>query len=165
MRVVCSYCRADIGNLPGAGSGVSHGMCATCDAYFERLWGGMTLGEYLDQLPQPILLVDEDARVATANRAAAAITGQDPASLRGHLTGEAVACARSRLPEGCGKTEHCRDCAIRRTVESVARTGRPARRVRAFLATDEGRAQLAVSVAPDRGLFLVTIEQSAGSAA
>ena len=140
-------------------------MCSTCDAYFERLWGGMTLGEYLDQLPQPILLVDGDARVASANRAAAALTGHEPGALRGHLTGEAVACAHSRLPEGCGRTEHCRDCAIRRTVETVARTGRAARRVPAFLDTDSGRAELAVSVAPDRGLFLVSVERTPGSVA
>jgi hypothetical protein len=61
MRVVCSYCHQLIRTVPDEGSGVSHGMCAACDQHFERLWGGMTLGEYLDELPHPILFVDTDA--------------------------------------------------------------------------------------------------------
>lgn len=157
MRVVCSYCRKHLRTIPGEGYGVSHGMCAECDGYFERLWGGMKLSEYLDEIPHPVVLVNEEGRVVAANREAAALAGGAAREPRGLLGGEALACKYSRLPEGCGRSEHCRECAIRQTVEEVARTGRAARDVNAYLDTSAGRAALRVHVEPDRGFFRITI--------
>ena len=80
-----------------------------------------------------------------------------------HVTltgGEALACVHSRLPEGCGKTVHCRECAVRRTVGEVARTGRPKERVPAYLDTPEGRTDLRLSAKPAKaGIVQVTIEE------
>jgi PAS domain-containing protein len=160
VRVVCSYCHCHLRDLPGERSGVSHGMCDACAEHFDRLWAGISLSEYLEGLPHPVLVVDAEGRVAAANRAVGAMVGRDARALRGLLGGEAMACAHSRLPEGCGRTEHCRECAIRRTVEKVARTGRAARGVRAWLRTDAGTAQLQVSVEPYQGLFRVTVDDA-----
>jgi PAS domain-containing protein len=133
-------------------------MCAECGAHFGRLWAGMQLGEYLDLLPRPVLVVDRDRRVLAANRQLGEVLHRDPAELRGLRLGEAMACSRSRLPGGCGNTVHCRECAIRRTVQEVAETGRAVGQRTAWLTTGQGRVNLLVSARPvDHGVE-VTLE-------
>ncbi|WP_248358300.1 PAS domain-containing protein [Anaeromyxobacter oryzae] len=160
MRVICSYCRTVIRDAPGAAAtDVSHGMCRACDAYFERLWGGMRLGEYLDLLPKPVLVVDADGRVVAGNARLAQALGRSGHELRGLLGGEAMACVHSRLPEGCGKTVHCRECTIRRAVTKVSETQRPIANAPAWLKTDAGRVDLSISARPLEDFVEVTIEE------
>lgn len=162
MRVVCSYCNAPLGSRPGGRvTDVSHGMCERCAAHFERLWDGMQLDEYLDDLPGAVVVVDPDARVLAANAEATELLGRSPAEPRGQLAGDAVACSRSRLPGGCGRTVHCRDCAIRNTVTKVASTGRPVERVAAYLETDAGTRLLRISARRKDGAVEVTLEEDA----
>ncbi len=156
MRVVCSFCHAFLRDVPGA-AGVSHGMCPSCAEFFGRLWEGMPLGEYLDDLAAPVLVVDPEHRVLAANARMAEALGRDPRELRGALVGEAMACSHARLPEGCGKTIHCRECTIRREVAEVAASGRPVPAARAYLATDAGRVELEISARPVAGGVEVTI--------
>jgi PAS domain-containing protein len=147
MKLICSYCRKTIREAPARGSvvDVSHGMCPACADYFERLWGGMPLAEYLDLLPKPVLVVNGDGRLVAANQRVAELCGRARADLRGLLGGEALACVHSRLPEGCGKTVHCRECTIRNTVTRVTETRRPAHGVPAYLQTSAGRVPLTIS--------------------
>lgn len=159
MLVVCSYCRGKIReDSSGRSFDVSHGMCQPCADHFERLWGGMSISEYLDGLPQPVMVVNADGCVVAANERLAAVLGKDRAELRGMRGGEALACAHSRLPEGCGKTVHCRECTIRRAVSRVAETGVPQERVPAYVQTKDGRAQLRISVRAQDGLVKVLLE-------
>jgi PAS domain-containing protein len=159
MRVICSYCHAFLREIPGGKpSDVSHGMCEDCDHHFGRLWEGMHLGEYLDELPQAVVVVDSDDRVLAANAKATELLARDPAAPRGLLAGEAMACSHSRLPGGCGKTIHCRECTIRNTVAKVAATGRPVGRVATFLKTAAGPRPLRVSARPKDGAVEVTLE-------
>jgi PAS domain-containing protein len=160
MKLVCSYCRKVIREVPGGRvTDVSHGMCPECAAHFDRLWSGMPLAEYLDGLPQPVLVVTEEGRIVALNAKAAALTGRTPAELRGLLGGEAFACVRSRLPEGCGKTVHCRECTVRRTLNAVARTGRAAEHVPAYVDTKAGRLDVRIGVRKLGEVFHVTIEE------
>ncbi len=158
MRLVCSYCRKLIRELPSEPAGLSHGMCPECDAWFGKLWAGMHLGEYLDDLPAPVMVVDVEGRIVAANARMAAELGRDAREVRGLLGGEAMACAHARLPEGCGSTVHCRECTIRRTVSEVAATGRAVDRVRAYLRTEAGRRELHISARPIGGAVEITIE-------
>jgi PAS domain-containing protein len=160
MRVICSYCRKVIREDPqAAATQVSHGMCPECDAYFEKLWGGMRLGEYLDLLPRPVLVVDADGRVVAGNTRLAETVGRRREELRGLLGGEAMACAHSRLPEGCGKTVHCRECTIRRAVTKVSETHRPIAHAPAWLQTASGRMSLTISARPVDDFVEVTVEE------
>jgi PAS domain-containing protein len=159
MRVICSYCRAVIRADPQARiTDVSHGMCEPCARHFERLWAGLRFDEYLDDLPSPVFVADGEGRIVAMNQKLADMIGADRAAIGGLRGGEAFACVRSRLPEGCGRTVHCRECAIRRTVEEVARTGRPKERVPAYLDRPEGRVDLRISAKPGKfGVVQVTI--------
>ena len=166
MRVICSYCQSNIRSEDGGrATDVSHGMCESCASHFQKLWEGMGLGEYLDELPGAVIVVDADARILAANAKAAAVLGPGVAEPRGRLAGDAVACSRSRLPGGCGKTVHCRDCAIRNTVTRVAQSGRPVSRVSAYLETDAGRRLLRVSARSLDGAVEVTLEDEGKTAA
>jgi PAS domain-containing protein len=134
-------------------------MCPECDAWFGKLWAGMRLGEYLDGLPAPVMVVDTEGRVVAANGRMASALGHDARALRGLLGGEAMACVHSRLPEGCGKTEHCRECSIRRAVDRVIASGRAVSRVPAWVDTGAGRMALRISARPIGSAVEVTIDE------
>lgn len=159
MRLVCSYCRKVIRHDAGSRiSDVSHGMCHACAEHFDRLWKGMPLAEYLDTLPEPVVVLDGDARVVAGNRRLAARFGREGARLRGLPVGDAFACVHSRLREGCGGTTHCRECTIRRAVTRVHETGEPLRHAAAWLRTKDGRVDLRISARKEHGLVKVVVE-------
>ncbi len=159
METRCAYCGALIRRDPGPGL-VSHGMCLPCAEHFERLWAGMPLGEYLDAFDRPVMLVDAEGRLIAGNSRLAAALDRDRSELAGLLGGQAFACVRSRLPGGCGKTVHCRECAVRQLVEGVRETGRGRSSVPAYLDTGAGRVDLRLTARPDaRGGVLVVVEE------
>ncbi len=159
MLVVCAYCRKTISDARGAATDVSHGMCQACAEHYEKMWNGMPLSDYLDTLPQPVIVMNGDGCVVAANQKLASMFGKDKAHFRGLMGGEAMACVYSLLPEGCGRTVHCRECTIRRAVDKVAKTGHPLKKVPAYLQTKDGRVNLRISVATKDGLVRVTVEE------
>ncbi len=159
MRVVCSYCRGVIREVePLALDQVSHGLCEPCDQHFSRQWEGLSLGEYLDDYSCPVVVVDGDARVMAANGAASQLLGTEASDLRGLLSGEALECVHARLPEGCGKTVHCRTCTLRRTIGVTISSGQPQDRVPASLQRSDGPVALHVSTSLVGGLVRIRIE-------
>ena len=94
-----------------------------------------------------------------ANQKLAHLLGHERAELRGLMGGEAFACVHSLLPEGCGKTVHCRECTIRRTVEKVTKTGKPVSKVPAYLQTKNGRVNLRISVRAKDGLVRIVVDE------
>ncbi len=159
MLVVCAYCRKTISDERGGSSDVSHGMCASCADHYERLWTGMPLSEYLDTIDHPVMMMNGDGALVAVNQKFATLLGRDRAQLRGLLRGEAMACVYSLLPEGCGKTVHCRECTVRRAVETVTKTGKPLQRIPAYLDTKDGRVNLRISVKARDGLVRVVVEE------
>ncbi len=160
FTLICSYCRKVIREEPGGSSlDVSHGMCPECSAHFEKLWAGIPLGEYLDDLNVPVVVVSGEGRIIAANTEMATLLGRSPGELRGMQNGEAFACVFSRLPEGCGKTVHCRECTIRNAVTKVAETGVALERIPAYLDTAQGRIDLRISVMQKSGLVKVKVEE------
>jgi PAS domain-containing protein len=161
MRLVCAYCRKLVRDDPGSpATDVSHGMCAECEEHFGRLWDGMSVSEYLDTLPKPILILDGAGRIVAANGKVAALSGCGKEELAGAPPGRAFACVRSRLPEGCGNTVHCRECTIRRALAHVQETGEPLLRAPAWAKTEDGRVELQISVAAAKGLVTVVVEDA-----
>ncbi len=160
MLVVCAYCRKTISDDRRGGScDVSHGMCASCADHFERLWQGMPLSEYLETIDKPVVMMNGDGAIVAVNQKVATLFGREKADMRGLLGGEAFACVHSLLPEGCGKTIHCRECTVRRAVESVARTGKPLERIPSYLDTKDGRVALRISVKAKDGLVRVVVDE------
>lgn len=115
-----------------------------------------------DAIPNPVFVVDGDARILDCNTAAAQMTGE--AFGLGRRAGEVLHCINAQAtPEGCGRSSKCPDCVIRNAV-TLAMAGAPQRRARHRVATspDAPEVHLLVTTAPIRyrgqALVLLVLE-------
>jgi hypothetical protein len=162
MRVVCSYCQQLIATKPPLRDGsVTHGMCQACGDHFGAQWSGMSYDEYLSRFDFPVALVDQDVRLVAVNGPACRLIGKQSRDAVGLLGGDALECARARLPGGCGRTVHCPTCAIRNAVTHTHRTGHPLSRIPATLQRAGASVELLISTALEGKLVRVTIEKAA----
>jgi len=127
MRVVCCYCRKHIRTKSSAVEGVSHGVCDACLPLMVRELG-QPMQDYLDELKAPVLVVQDNARVISANAAARKLMSKEEIEICGDLAGEVIGCRHSREPGGCGRTQHCKSCAIRQCVTHTLNTGEACRK-------------------------------------
>lgn len=125
MKYVCAWCNREISadSCGQSDNVISHGICEECRDYFFPRAGPPTLGEFLDMLPVPLLVVDYDVKVIAANDKALKLLGKEAGKIEGMYGGEAMECPYARLAEGCGTTVHCRSCAIRLNVLDTYTTG------------------------------------------
>lgn len=135
MYRICAWCGEDLGR---AGSDldpqnvITHGLCKECAFHlFAQI--GMPLQRYLDGLGVPIVVIDGDGTVKTANERARALLQKDLSAIEGYRGGQVFECAYARLPGGCGNTIHCSGCTIRNTVTDTWQTGSSHPRVPAYL--------------------------------
>lgn len=134
LRQVCAFCGRKLDALPqkdGRPDRISHGVCPSCFPAWVA-GSGQPFAAFLDSLPAPVLVLDQEMRVVAVNEKARQLTPDVGKNLRGSLPGEAFGCAHAHTPEGCGRTVHCQTCAIRRTVERTAATGEPQIRIPAY---------------------------------
>jgi signal transduction histidine kinase/CheY-like chemotaxis protein len=85
-----------------------------------------------DQAPLAAVAVDEDCRVWSANRAAAAFAGRPGSDLIGLFLGDAFRCTR-RAEHPCGSGVACAVCGLRGAVADTFQSGLPRHRVDATL--------------------------------
>lgn len=117
MIVVCSYCGVQLGQKPPLDChDVSHSICEPCAEYFRPQWMGLSIGAYLEGLDEPVLVVDPSGQVAAANQRMAKLLGKKERDTVTLLGGDFMECVYARLPEGCGRTEHCVSCGVRQAV-------------------------------------------------
>jgi PAS domain-containing protein len=125
----------DIGVVEGSGQPdtvISHGICLSC-ADKLKFPHEVSLKQFIDSIPIPLFVVDDDVVVQTVNAKACEFLGKEASALQGLRGGNVLECAYSRRPEGCGKTIHCSGCAIRRAVIRTFETGEPQSMVPATL--------------------------------
>lgn len=124
MKTICAWCNKEISGDDGQPDGmISHGICTECQDYFFPPGGPRSFTDFLDLLPVPVLVVDDDAKLIGANKRAAGLLGKDAARIKGKQFGEAIECPYAKLPGGCGQTMHCRSCTVRLTVHDTYTTG------------------------------------------
>jgi transcriptional regulator with PAS, ATPase and Fis domain len=159
MKVVCSYCRTLLGEKePLEDSTVSHGICGPCFDHYAQQWDGQSTGEFLDRFERPVVVVDTGARVIAINRAMAELQGIEDRDAVNMLGGELMECEHARLPQGCGRTLHCKACALRRVVNDTVHTGEPQHHVPASLRVDAQTLDLMVSSYQRDGVVFLLIE-------
>jgi hypothetical protein len=132
MKRTCVWCKAELPTENGDPAHVvTGGFCSACRENFSAPRNPMSLREYLDETGVPVLVMDDDVRVMGFNEPASALLGccQD---WLGRYGGDVLECAYARLPGGCGNTEHCKACAIRRTVTATYTTGDSKEKVPAY---------------------------------
>lgn len=168
MKRVCGWCLKDLGDLDAredSADKVSVGVCPDCAEFFRRNRPDQPMDEFLNALPVPVVLVDDDVRIEFVNRAACRVLGRSLDECKGKLGGTAFECAYARMPGGCGRTEHCKGCAIRRTVNATCETGLPQQSVSARMLriTSRGEEELRfkISTEPCSDMVLLRIEEMA----
>jgi len=111
---------------------ITHGLCEACAQHiFAQM--GISMREYLDGFDEPVVVVDADGLVQTANAAARRLLGKSLPDIEGCKGGDVFECRYASLPEGCGRTIHCSGCTIRRTVMDTFESGGFHLRVPAYL--------------------------------
>jgi hypothetical protein len=157
LRRVCAWCKAETGTVPTSSDdpyAVTHGICPACEERFfvpaARSARAVAIEELLERLEAPVFVIEDDVAVG-ANRAARAIVGKELPQILDHRGGEVFECVHAYEPGGCGSTEHCGGCTIRRAVLETHDTGRPViRRIAAPAGRPEAR-------------FYVTTEKRGGA--
>ncbi len=161
MFVVCSFCQEDMGEKePFENVKTTHGICPDCYTRLLHQAEGMSFDEYLEQFEVPVLVVNSEGRIAAANGSALSMLQKPPERVVGFLGGEAMECKYSRLPEGCGQTEHCETCSIRRLVMQTIEDQHSHHNLMVSLMTDKGRVMFHVSSVFRNGMVFMVIEDS-----
>jgi len=99
-------------------------MCADCKAFFVKNAGPVPLREFINRFEFPILVVNSNVEATQANDKALDLLGKHSTDVGGALAGNIMECAHARLPGGCGRTVHCKGCAIRNSVTETYKTGK-----------------------------------------
>jgi hypothetical protein len=155
---MCAFCMQAMGEGDAAsGETQAWGMCEACFGHFLPQWKGQSFSEYLDRFDFPVLVTDDNVRVIAANDAACHQLGVDKPTVVGLLGGRALECLNSRLPGGCGITDHCETCALRNTVARVFATGQPACDVPAALVRASGKVRLLISAEKEDNAVKVAV--------
>jgi hypothetical protein len=132
----CAWCKKKIKDHldggPKTHTVISHGICADC-ADKMSLQTGQDLSAFLDGIAAPIVVVDEDAVVKSANREAQKGLKKGLLRMAGCRVGTVFECAHSTLPGGCGRTIHCNGCSIRRAIAKTLKTGKPLSKIPSYL--------------------------------
>ena len=126
MKKLCAWWQADLGTVGSeelSDNVISHGICKNCAA---RLFAGHgeSLQEFLDRLGPPILLVESEPRVRTANKQARDLLGKELPEIENRMGGDVIECVYAKRPGGCGSQVHCKSCTIRNTVLETFATGK-----------------------------------------
>lgn len=113
MKRICAWCNKPYGDTEQDDDGpVTHGICETCEGLFKNLRTG-SLRDHLNTYSEPILCVDSDCRVLTANDTACDLLGHSTHSIGDLLFGQVVLCPWALRDAGCGTHEHCLACTVR----------------------------------------------------
>jgi PAS domain-containing protein len=166
MKKVCAWCgraMGETGGFAGREDVVSHGICPACaEAVFPEL--GVDLGVFLDRFNLPILVVDAEGMVRSANVAARAMLHKDEQAITQRPGGEVFECVHSRLAEGCGHTVHCSGCTINQAIRHTAASGQPVRKRPARVTEGDGTQKVYVISTERKGeVVLLQVDEVRGA--
>lgn len=90
----------------------------------------------IDGINLPVLLLDGDVRVRSANAKARKLLSREQSEINGFQLGEVIGCAHARKQGNCGETVHCASCATMLTFTYTMVTGEECREVPVYPDTD-----------------------------
>jgi hypothetical protein len=124
MKKVCAWCQRILGQDEAFSSDgcISHGICSLC-AIKVTSYQARTIQGILDFLREPVFVIDNEGVVKAANRSGLKMLGKDLSEVENELGGDAFECVYAKKEGGCGKTVHCKTCAIRNIVMDTLSTG------------------------------------------
>ena len=159
MNKICAWCEKEWqADESVADYVVTGSTCATCQRRVFEAASICSLNEYLNRLGSPVLVMDDDVRVMDFNESARALLGKSAADIEGCYGGDVIECVYAKLPGGCGNTEHCRACTIRKTVTNTDATGDAHVRVPAYqdIETSNGAREMRFTISTEKvGQFVL----------
>lgn len=165
MKLVCAWCGARIersGDNQPLDPETSHGICPSCAEAFASQ-DGVSLQRFIDNIPIPILLVDNNTGIVATNAKACEMLGRQSETIIDQLFGPVFDCAYAGLSEGCGRTIHCSGCAIRNSVLTTFNTGEPQIAVPATLTLESpdrlSEVVLTITTVRSNGVVVMRLEQ------
>ncbi|MBI1388963.1 MAG: hypothetical protein GC154_10995 [bacterium] len=166
MEKYCAWCGIHLGTIEAVGKPgmVSHGICIECaEKLFQE--NPLQIQYFLNRFEIPILLVDDDCRVISANDRALELTCQSLECATGRLAGDVMECKHAKAG-GCGKTVHCKACAIRNSVTHTHQTGETLYRIPAFQNLIQGdreiKVRFLISTEKIKDVVILKIEEVSG---
>jgi hypothetical protein len=165
MERVCAWCKNHLGTVSDQSADnqvITHGICETCAQWFLTN-SNENLRDFLDRLGVPVLVIESNIRVWTANKYACELLGKELPEMDGCRPGNVIECAYAKKPGGCGQQVHCKTCAIRNTVQETFATGRSLTGVKAYpdvqLGAEQKTLSLEISTEKIAGLVLLRIDR------
>jgi ribosomal protein L40E len=138
-KIICSKCGAVLPPFATTENPKRiYKICAECEADLTRQIKGPAVEKYLETLGAPALVVNRDLRVIAYNQNCLRNLCGNESKPTGLLAGEFLECHNASLPERCGATPACLDCAIRRTAIDTLRTKESQKYVPALIPGKDG---------------------------
>lgn len=133
MKRICAWCKRELNMREELSTDgvITHGICTHCAIQFTKSTP-QSIREILNKVSEPILVLDSQGKVVSANESGRRFTGKSDSELENQLGGDVLGCSYAKLPEGCGRTEHCKTCAVRNTVMDTLASNRGYSNVPAF---------------------------------
>lgn len=159
MNRICTWCEKEWQADDSAADYVVTGStCVSCRRRVSEAASQCSLNEYLNRLGAPVLVMDDDVRVMDFNEPARTVLGKSAADIEGFYGGDVIECVYAKQPGGCGNTEHCKACTIRKTVIHTYATGQPHVRVPAYqdIQTANGAREMRFTISTEKvGQFVL----------
>ena len=128
MKKICAWCNKNLGENYHDNNDeiISHGICSICSICLKEYFDvdkPENLKKILDKFESPVMVVDSNGNVLSANNIACEKIGKKYEEISSLRAGVVMDCENSILPGGCGGNEKCEGCLIRNTVMETLKTG------------------------------------------
>lgn len=117
----CAWCKKVIKEDSGKSQPITHGICKHC--LIDMKYPKIGLKMLIDKKAFPIVLVDANETVISANMMALEILGWSENEVENKTWREVMRCIYWDSPDGCGKNIHCTGCTINTIVMETHATG------------------------------------------
>lgn len=137
MKRVCAWCKKDMTPPEdyAADGAITHGICSCCSiTFFDH--DPRNIETLLDYIQEPVFVIDSEGKVRGTNSRGRQMLGKKIEDIENQLGGDAFECTYSKQDGGCGRTVHCKTCAIRNTVMDTLISGQGYQNVPAFQSID-----------------------------
>jgi PAS domain-containing protein len=158
MTHICGWCATEMGSPTHSNStgAITQGVCQACMSRYLMKWSVRSrqreFQDFLDQLEAPVLVINSNGKVQTANTTALQMLGKEQPEIENRPGGEVFECIYAKEPEGCGGSVHCNGCSIRRHVMDTLHTGQPHHdsRVHLYQGTHQARKEVPINISTEK---------------
>lgn len=153
MRRICAWCKKELEDDNRSDDAeVTHGICEHCRVSLLSSYAPRDIHKFLSFFSLPVMMLDSDCRVVSANQSALELTGKTLDEISNVLAGNVMSCKHAHLEGGCGQTVHCVACTIRDSVIKTYQTEKPLHQIPAKLSSENSREKTEID-------FLISTEK------